>query len=140
MRRLLMLLMYLGMVAVGAYLLIGLLTYGGRLFIVLVGAFLLIFGMYLLWIDFLAPADAKLTSWLNKRQKPEASGAGAPAPPTASRDIATALKDGTTNKQQVLNQAREALKRNPAAKKIIQDRLKAGGIDPRLLDMPDQEM
>jgi hypothetical protein len=39
-----------------AYLLIGLLAYGGRLFNALVGGFLLIFGIYLLWIDFIAPA------------------------------------------------------------------------------------
>ena len=56
MRRLLTLLLYLGMIAGGAYLVIGLLAYGGRLFNALVGGFLLIFGIYLLWIDFIAPA------------------------------------------------------------------------------------
>ena len=55
MRRLIMLLMYITMIAAGAYLLIGLLISGGRIFIVLVGAPLLIFGVYLLWTDFIVP-------------------------------------------------------------------------------------
>jgi hypothetical protein len=56
MRRLLLLLIYVAMLAIGAYLMLGLLVYGGRLIIASVGAFLLIFGFYLLWIDFIGPA------------------------------------------------------------------------------------
>jgi hypothetical protein len=54
MRRLLTALIYLAMIGTGAYLLGTLFVYGGRLFMALAGGFLLLFGTYLMWIDFLS--------------------------------------------------------------------------------------
>ena len=59
MRRVLTLSLYTAMVVGGLYLLKGVYDYGGRTFLVLVGGALVIFGAYLIWMDFLAPAHKR---------------------------------------------------------------------------------
>jgi hypothetical protein len=55
MRRLICLALYLAMVLFGAVLSVGFLMHGGRAFIFVTGGFLVAFGGYLLWTDFLSP-------------------------------------------------------------------------------------
>jgi hypothetical protein len=55
MRRTIMLVMYLGMIAAGLWCIYGLFEYGGRGILFRAGGFLALFGAYLLWIDFLSP-------------------------------------------------------------------------------------
>ena len=55
MRRLICLALYLAMVVFGAVLWVGFFTHGGRGVIFVTGRFLVVFGGYLLWNDFLSP-------------------------------------------------------------------------------------
>ena len=55
MRRLICLALYLAMVVFGAVLSVGFFTHGGRGVIFVTGGFLVVFGGYLLWNDFLSP-------------------------------------------------------------------------------------
>jgi len=61
MRRLFMFLLYSAMTAVGTFgtALFVLYWSGGRLIAFMACGFLMLFGLYLLWIDFLAPALSK---------------------------------------------------------------------------------
>ena len=55
MRKALMLTVYLAMIAVGLWATYDWLVFGGRGILFRASAFLVIFGAYLLWIDFLSP-------------------------------------------------------------------------------------
>jgi hypothetical protein len=55
MRRIVCFVLYLAMVIVGSALFIAFLANGGRGIIFIAGGFLAVFGIYLIWIDFLSP-------------------------------------------------------------------------------------
>jgi hypothetical protein len=60
MRKIVMLTFYLALVAVGSWFVYDWITYGGhRGFLFRSGGFLALFGLYLIWMDFLSPDREK---------------------------------------------------------------------------------
>jgi hypothetical protein len=59
MRRLICFLLYAAMTVAGVYIVAGFILHGGRGIIAVVGATLTGFGIYLLWIDVLAPPSQR---------------------------------------------------------------------------------
>jgi hypothetical protein len=60
MRKTLTLIFYLGMIIVGSWITYDWITLGGRGVLFKAGSFLAVFGVYLLWIDFLSPSRGQL--------------------------------------------------------------------------------
>jgi hypothetical protein len=60
MRKIITLIFYVAMIAIGAWCVHEWLVNAGRGFIFKAGGFLALFGLYLVWIDFLSPNRGKL--------------------------------------------------------------------------------
>jgi len=59
MRKVILLLIYLGMIVLGAFAFLGSLMHGGKLLFLWGGAFLCLFGAYLAWTDFIGKEHLK---------------------------------------------------------------------------------